>query len=80
MNYDEMLEIYGDVEVTFSSYYKFMFSYVGKHKGKRVSVTVGDGSADGIYKQDVTTQPIKISDLGISFLSIDGEKIYTDMW
>ena len=53
MNYDEFLEKYGDVEVTFSSYYKYSFRYAAVLKnGNRIIVSVG-GNSDDIYKLEV---------------------------
>lgn len=49
----EFDELYGDVEVEFSTYYKFSFTFAGwAPDGKRLIVTVG-GCADDIYKMDV---------------------------
>lgn len=44
---------YGDVEVEFSTYYKYQFTFAGDAPdGRRIIVTVG-GCADEIYKMDV---------------------------
>ena len=49
----EFFEKYGQVEVTFSSYYKYTFTYIGQLPDG-ATVTVGYGGASGeIYKYDV---------------------------
>jgi len=46
---------YGDVEVTFTSYYKYTFTYAATlPDGKRLTVGYG-GSHDEIYRHEVTT-------------------------
>lgn len=50
---EEFNKLYGDVEVEFSTYYKYQFTFAGDAPdGKRLIVTVG-GCADDIYKMDV---------------------------
>lgn len=55
---------YGDVEVTFSSYYKYTFTYAATLlDGKRLTVGYG-GSSDEIYRHEVTTScAVKVSSL-----------------
>lgn len=49
----EFEALYGDVEVTFSSYYKYSFTYVGTAPdGTQISVSYG-GCADDIYRHEV---------------------------
>lgn len=46
---------YGDVEVTFSNYYKYTFTYAATlPDGKRLTVCYG-GNSDEIYRHEVTT-------------------------
>jgi hypothetical protein len=46
---------YGDVEVTFSSYYKYTFNYATTlPDGKRLTVGYG-GNSDEIYRHEVAT-------------------------
>ena len=46
---------YGDVEVTFSSYYKYTFTYAASlPDGKRLTVGYG-GNSDDIYRLEVST-------------------------
>jgi len=46
---------YGDVEVTFSSYYKYTFTYAATlPDGKRLTVGYG-GNSDEIYRHEVAT-------------------------
>lgn len=55
---------YGDVEVTFSRYYKFTFTYEAMlPDGKLLSVGFG-GNRDEIYRHEVTTGcVVKVSSL-----------------
>lgn len=76
LTYDEMIEKYGDVEVVFSSYYKFSFTF--RNETKHISVTVG-GMADDVYKFEVGSDvKVKIEDLGVTYLMVDGENVYTN--
>lgn len=53
MTRDEFYEKYGDIEVAFSSYYKFIFSYTGTTpSGASITVNCG-GNADDIYRLEV---------------------------
>lgn len=46
---------YGDVEVTFSSYYKYTFTYAATlPDGRRLTVGYG-GNSDEIYRHEVAT-------------------------
>lgn len=64
MTKEEFIVKYGEVLVTFSSYYKFTFTYSGTlPDGKRLSVDVG-GNSDDIYRDSVTAgQSVKIAHL-----------------
>lgn len=63
MTRKEFIEKYGDVVVTFSSYYKYSFTYVGKlADGSMIACSVG-GCHDDIYRMDVNTNPITIANL-----------------
>lgn len=49
----EFLEKYGDVEVTFFSYYKYTFTFTGETPdGHEISVGYG-GHSDDIYRYEV---------------------------
>jgi hypothetical protein len=64
MSKAEFLEKYGDVQVEFSSYYKYSFTFIGTAEdGAAVSVSVG-GNADDIYRMEVVaTYPETVRDL-----------------
>lgn len=64
MTRNEFIEKYGEVEVTFSSYYKFSFHFKGEaENGDVIKVSVG-GNSDDIYKFDVTADnPVTIASL-----------------
>lgn len=67
---EEFQEKYGEVEVKFSSYYKFTFVFRGYFEGKLVQVNVGGGSED-IYRLDVKAdEPVKVNSLGISYAAV----------
>ena len=53
MNYEEFIEKYGDIEVTFSSYYKYSFRYSAiLENGNELIVEIG-GDTDNIYRMEV---------------------------
>lgn len=53
MTFNEVLEKYGDVKLTFSYYYKYQFHYVGyTEDGTKISASVGGDSSD-IYRHEV---------------------------
>lgn len=51
-------EVAGKLRLSFSSYYKYTFSFVGEVDGVRVNVSYGE-SADDIYRYEVSNTPIK---------------------
>lgn len=62
-NRDEFLEKYGDVLVTFSSYYKYCFTYRGvMPDGSDLICHKGD-SIDSIYRLEVNNEPISLGEL-----------------
>ena len=56
------LEKYGNVEVVFSNYYKYTFTFSGKFEGNRFVVSVGGTSSD-IYRYSVSALPITIMEV-----------------
>ena len=53
ISWTDFKEKYGDLEVQFSHYYKYVFTYEGRTEtGEFVSISLG-GSADDIYRLDV---------------------------
>lgn len=58
----EFVTTYGDVEVTFSSYYKYTFTFTGK-VGENTLVCTCGGDSDVIYRFEVTDRPITIEAL-----------------
>lgn len=79
LSYDEVVEKYGDLKVTFSSYYKYLFTFVGKMGGGgRISVSVGGGGADDIYKTEIHNQPVMLKSLPFSSVMVNGENVYSD--
>jgi hypothetical protein len=55
MNKEEVQSMFGDVELTFSHYHKYCFTYVGhyEHGHKYKIVASFGGSADDIYRFEV---------------------------
>ena len=64
MTRSEFYNKYGDVEVTFSSYYKYTFNYTAVLvDGKLLTVGYG-GSSDQIYRYNAYAgQTVKVKDL-----------------
>jgi hypothetical protein len=73
MTYDEFIDKYGDVEVTFYSYYKYSFIFHTVLDGVDIRIGIGGETAYDIYKRKVNTYPIKISKLYPSWAKIDGK-------
>jgi hypothetical protein len=67
----EFDELYGDVEVEFTTYWKYSFAFEGKtESGDEVYLSVG-GCADDIYRMDVTAgEKVKVRDLYARFASV----------
>lgn len=62
MTQNEFLEKYGNVLVTFSSYYKYSFTYKGTlEDGSYIEVRVG-GNSDDIYRFEVFADKEKTID------------------
>lgn len=67
---DEALKKYGDVVVTFSSYYKYTFSFVGESEGLSICCEYG-GYADLIYRYSVlNNQSCAIKEIDFCRLSV----------
>jgi hypothetical protein len=84
LNEKEFLEMYGEVKVVFTSYYKYSFSFRGEFNGKSIYVSVG-GNADDIYKFDVTAgKEYAVKELGMNYAEVkEGETTiaeFTDGW
>lgn len=76
MDYKELLEKYGNTEVTFWSYYKYNFVFVSADKDDDFVVNVG-GTADDIYALNVAIgEEYKVKDLPLYSVYIDDKCIY----
>jgi hypothetical protein len=81
----ELIEKYGDVKLSFSSYYKFAFTYNGiAPDGTIITTTIG-GCSDEIYKLDVSSTKeetlISLDANYASFSFTDGtEKEFDERW
>lgn len=60
---EEVVSKYGDVLVTFSSYYKYSFFFGADiEDGIHIGLSIG-GCADDVYRLSVNTDPISIKQL-----------------
>jgi hypothetical protein len=75
---NEFYEKYGDVRVTFSSYYKYTFTFTGTTpEGKSLSVECG-GDSDEIYQFEVSADdPARVKDL-YPYAGVCGEDNFYD--
>lgn len=79
MDYTEMLKLYGDVQMTFASYYKYSFTYKGMTAdGKELMAFVG-GGADDIYKMSVNTDAVALKDLFPRTVYLDGKELWSEI-
>lgn len=79
MDNTEMLKLYGEVPMQFTSYYKFSFTYMGMTAdGKELMAFVG-GGADDIYKMDVNTDSVPLKYLFPYMVYLDGKELWSDM-
>lgn len=74
---DELNEVHGSVEMKFSSYYKYSFTYIGTTAdGKKVVASVGGDSGD-IYKMEVVADKMEtLQSLYPSYVKVDGENVF----
>lgn len=59
LTYDEMMSQYGDIELNFSHYHKYEFTYVGDNgQDKTFSAQIG-GNGDEVYNLDVSCDDVQ---------------------
>ena len=80
MEWDEVLEKYGDVKVKFSSYYKYTFTFKGKTENNEEVICHVGWTPDDIYEVSVDTKEITIRELDPDEVEINGKVVYTDRW
>lgn len=70
-------EIFKKATVTFSSYYKYTFYYVGEYNGYILKASYGRDSSD-IYKHNVDTKPVSLVNGLWTEIEItkDGKEVY----
>lgn len=76
----EFDELYGDVEVVFTNYWKYSFAFEGEtDSGIRIYLSVG-GCADEIYRFDVTAgEKVKVREFEARFASAtEGDKPHSE--
>lgn len=71
MNREEILEEYGDVEMQFHSYYKFVFEFTATAEdGVEIYASLG-GDSDSIYKRHINLkQPKKLKNLFPNYVTV----------
>lgn len=78
---DEVREKFRNVDLFFTSYYKFVFEFMGRsEEGYTVILTVG-GNSDDIYRLDVNNDPEYIENfdpLSLDVFDSNGEKVYEE--
>jgi hypothetical protein len=81
MNKDEVMAKYGDVPMTFTSYYKYSFSFAGQSEdGTFVSCSFG-GDSDEIYRFEVTpdtTMFLKDGEWNYASITKDGNELWCE--
>lgn len=70
----QFMEQYGEAKVTFTSYYKYSFSFVGEFEGKKISIVVG-GTTDDIYRFAVeANEEYQVKEFCVTFATVkEGE-------
>lgn len=63
MNKQEFIEKYGEIEVTFSSYFKYVFYFRAILPNDHDLLVYIGGKPEYIYRTEVNGNPIKIVDL-----------------
>ena len=78
MTYAEAILKYGDVEVTFNHYYKYVFTFVGECDGLTLHASLG--GTDDIYRFELYSDGLKqkIKDLRPDDITAykDGEEVW----
>lgn len=75
---EQFKEKYGQVEVKFSSYFKYTFVFRGEFEGKEFQVNVG-GTSEEIYRLNVRADHLeKIEYLDISYAQVVENGIMID--
>lgn len=78
LTYEEMEEKYGEVDVVFTSYYKYSFTF--RNEDMKLTVIAG-GTADDVYRFTVVAgEQYKVMGLPISYAYLNGELIFQSLW
>jgi hypothetical protein len=78
MEYSQVLEKYGEVELEFSSYYKYSFTYVGEtEEGEKVKAVAG-GNKNSVYRQEFNAEET-VQSLPFTRLEVNGEEVYREV-
>lgn len=75
--YNDFIEVYGDIKVTFNSYYKYRFTFVSEDG---LIISVG-GHHDDIYKMEIIKdKEYTVKELEPDFASRNDKVLYRSPW
>jgi hypothetical protein len=78
---EEAIARFSKAGVMFSSYYKYAFSFVGKHDGCTIYCDLG-GNSDGVYRLRVTVSDLEMFERPekwacVTILDAEGNEIFS---
>lgn len=76
----EFLEKYSDVLVTFSSYYKYQFTYNGVMPDGFTLICQKGGDTDSIYRLEVNNEPISLGELWPNTIEVRDNEGMLALW
>ena len=72
MTFEEAVDLYGKVELEFSSYYKYVFTYTGTDGKRMFQAQIGDGDSYTIYGRSLPSAGM------LEHLPIEGLRVSHD--
>ena len=84
MTVEQVNEKFKDVKVTFDSYYKFTFTFIGQSEdGYKIACLFG-GDSDDIYCYDVNTDPVSFGECeqwtAVVVKDKEGNKVFSEIF
>ena len=84
MTVEQVNEKFKDVKVTFDSYYKFTFTFIGQSEdGYKIACLFG-GDSDDIYRYDVNTDPVSFGECeqwtAVVVKDKEGNKVFSEIF
>lgn len=84
MTVEQVNEKFKDVKVTFDSYYKFTFTFIGQSEdGYKIACLFG-GDSDDIYRYDVNTDPVSFGECeqwtAVAVKDKEGNKVFSEIF